>query len=143
MRLAALDLGSNSFHVLIADVDRDGTIEVIDRVKRMPRIGDAIFRSGQLSDAARKRALRALGDLTEMIDQHEPEAVLAVATSAVREARNGAAFVAEVEARFGFPVRVISGDEEARLSYRGARARLGGEIGRTTLFDLGADRSRW
>jgi exopolyphosphatase/guanosine-5'-triphosphate,3'-diphosphate pyrophosphatase len=137
MRLAALDLGSNSFHVLIADVDREGTIDVVDRVKRMPRIGEAIFRSGQISDAARKRALRALTTLTEAIDQHEPEAVLAVATSAVREARNGAAFVAEVETRFGFPVRVISGDEEARLSYRGARARLGGEMERTTLFDLG------
>jgi exopolyphosphatase/guanosine-5'-triphosphate,3'-diphosphate pyrophosphatase len=71
------------------------------------------------------------------IERHQPDAVLAVATSAVREARNGKAFVAEARSRFGLEVRVISGIEEAHLSYAGARERLGADAERLTLFDLG------
>jgi exopolyphosphatase/guanosine-5'-triphosphate,3'-diphosphate pyrophosphatase len=137
VRIAALDLGSNSFHALIADVSRDGELEVVERAKRMPRIGEEIFRTGKLSPAARTSALAALSDLVPVIERNEPEAVLAVATSALREANNGRAFVDEVRARFGLDVRVISGDEEARLAYAGARARLGADDRRITLFDLG------
>ena len=137
MRAAALDLGSNSFHVLIADVDRAGGLAVVGRAKRMPRIGEGIFRTGAISAAARKQALKALGELIPVVERHRPDAVRAVATAAVREATNGAAFVDEVRARFGLDVQVISGDEEARLSYAGARAQLGGEVGRVTMFDLG------
>ncbi len=137
MRLAALDLGSNSFHALIADVDGVGRLVVVDRAKRMPRIGEGIFRTGAISSAARKSAFRALAELLPVIERHRPDALHAVATAAVRDASNGAAFVAGVRSRFGLNVRVISGDEEARLSYAGARARLGAELGRATLFDLG------
>ena len=137
MRIAALDLGSNSFHALIADVDRGGRMEIVDRAKRMPRIGEGIFRGGEISAVARRRALRALAELVPVIERSRPDVVRAVATAAVREARNGSAFVLEIRARFGLDVRVISGDEEARLSYAGARARLGAELGHATLFDLG------
>ena len=137
MRLAALDLGSNSFHALIADVGPDGKLAVVDRAKRMPRIGEGIFRTGSISGAARKCAMRALAELLPVIERHRPDAVHAVATAAVRDASNGRAFVADVRARFGLTVRVISGEEEARLSYAGARARLGEELGHATLFDLG------
>ena len=99
MRIAALDLGSNSFHVLVADVDRDGRLVVVDRAKRMPRIGEGIFRSGAISAAARKQALSALAELVPVIARHAPDAVHAVATAAVRDASNGSAFVAEVRAR--------------------------------------------
>src|SRR6478752_8788821 len=137
MRLAALDLGSNSFHALIADVDRSGRLSVVEKVKRMPRLGEGIFRTGAISDVARRNALRALDDLLPVVERHRPDAVHAVATSAVREARNGREFIDEVRSQYGLDVRVISGDEEARLSYAGARARLGDGIGRATLFDLG------
>src|SRR5262245_5920268 len=137
MRVAALDLGSNSFHALIADVDRAGRMAVVDRAKRMPRIGEGIFRAGLISPAARKEAFRALSELLPVIDRTRPDVVRAVATAAVREARNGRDFVHEIRSRFGVDVRVISGDEEARLSYAGARARLGTELGHATLFDLG------
>lgn len=137
MRVAALDLGSNSFHALIADVDRAGRLAVVERAKRMPRIGEGIFRTGSISSAARKSAFRALDELLPVVARHRPDAIRAVATAAVRDARNGGAFVAEVRARFGLDVRIISGDEEARLAYAGARARLGGELGYATLFDLG------
>lgn len=137
MRLAALDLGSNSFHALIADVDRAGRLAVVDRAKRMPRIGEGIFRTGSISSVARKSAFRALAELLPVIERHRPDAVHAVATAAVRDASNGSAFVAGVRSRFGLNIRVISGDEEARLSYAGARAQLGAELGRATLFDLG------
>jgi exopolyphosphatase/guanosine-5'-triphosphate,3'-diphosphate pyrophosphatase len=137
MRLAALDLGSNSFHALIADVDRGGNLTVVDRAKRMPRIGEGIFRDGAISSAGRKQAMRALEELVPVIESHRPEVVRAVATAAVRDASNGRQFVAEVRSRFGLNVRVISGDEEARLSYAGVRARLGAELGHATLFDLG------
>jgi exopolyphosphatase/guanosine-5'-triphosphate,3'-diphosphate pyrophosphatase len=137
MRLAALDLGSNSFHALIADAERGGGLAVVERAKRMPRIGEAIFRTGRFSGATLESALHAVGELVPVIERNEPEAVLAVATSAVREARNGHAFVAKVRSRFGIDVQVISGDEEARLAYAGARAQMGGGLGRATLFDLG------
>lgn len=137
VRLAALDLGSNSFHALVADVERGGGLEVVERAKRMPRIGEAIFRTGRLSGATLASALHAVGELVPMIERNEPQAVLAVATSAVREARNGHAFVAEVHSRFGVDVQVISGRVEARLAYAGASAQLGGSLGRATLFDLG------
>src|SRR5262245_9938005 len=128
MRVAALDLGSNSFHALIADVDRAGRLAVVDRAKRMPRIGEGIFRTGSISSAARKSAFRALAELLPVVERHHPDTVRAVATAAVRDARNGSAFVAEVRERFGLDVQVISGDEEARLAYAGARARMG-ELG--------------
>jgi exopolyphosphatase / guanosine-5'-triphosphate,3'-diphosphate pyrophosphatase len=137
MRVAALDLGSNSFHALIADVDRDGKLAIVDRAKRMPRIGEGIFRAGEISPEARKQAFRALSELLPVIERSRPDVVRAVATAAVREARNGREFVYEIRARFGLDVRIISGDEEARLSYAGARARLGAELGQATLFDLG------
>jgi exopolyphosphatase/guanosine-5'-triphosphate,3'-diphosphate pyrophosphatase len=137
MRLAALDLGSNSFHALIADVDRSGRLDVVEKVKRMPRIGEGIFRTGAISDVARRQALRAIDDLLPVVERNRPDAVYAVATSAVREARNGREFIEDVRGRFGLDVRIISGDEEARLSWVGARARLGDRIGRATLFDLG------
>ena len=137
MRLAALDLGSNSFHALIADVKRGGGLAVIERAKRMPKIGEAIFQTGRFSDATLESALHAVGQLVPVIERNKPQAVLAVATSAVREARTGHAFVAKVRSRFGIDVQVISGDEEARLVYAGARAQMGGHLGRATLFDLG------
>ena len=138
MRLAALDLGSNTFHALIADTDRGGSLEGIERAKRMPKIGEAIFRTGSFSAAMLESALRAVGELVPVIERNEPQAVLAVATSAVREARNGHAFVAKVRSRFGIDVQVISGDEEARLAYAGARARMGSRLSRAaTLVDLG------
>ena len=137
MRVAALDLGSNSFHALVADVDRAGRLVVVERAKRMPRIGEGIFRTGEISPLARKHAMRAIAELLPVIDKTSPDAVHAVATAAVREARNGRAFVHEVRARFGLEIRVISGDEEARLSFAGARALLGDELGHATLFDLG------
>jgi exopolyphosphatase/guanosine-5'-triphosphate,3'-diphosphate pyrophosphatase len=137
MRLAALDLGSNSFHALIADVGRDGGLAVIERAKRMPRIGETIFRTGRFSGATLESALQAVGELFPVIERNEPQAVLAVATSAVREARNGQAFVTKVRSRFGIDVQVISGNEEARLAYAGACAQMGGRRGRATIFDLG------
>jgi exopolyphosphatase/guanosine-5'-triphosphate,3'-diphosphate pyrophosphatase len=137
MRVAALDLGSNSFHALIADVDRSGRLAVVDRAKRMPRIGEGIFRRGEISLEARKQAMRAISELLPFIERTRPDATHAVATAAVREARNGREFVYEVRARFGLEVKVISGDEEARLSYAGARAVLGDQLGHATLFDLG------
>ena len=137
MRLAALDLGSNTFHALIADVARGGGLAVIERAKRTPRIGQAIFQTGRFSDATLESALHAVGQLVPVIERNEPQTVLAVATSAVREARNGHAFVAKVRSRFGIDVQVISGDEEARLVYAGARVQMDGRLGRATLFDLG------
>jgi exopolyphosphatase / guanosine-5'-triphosphate,3'-diphosphate pyrophosphatase len=137
MRVAALDLGSNSFHALIADVDSAGELTIVDRAKQMPKIGAAIFRSGSLSGTALESALTSVEKLLPVIERNEPETVLAVATSAIRSARNGQAFVSKVRSRFGIDLGIISGDEEARLVYTGALSQLGGHVGRATVFDLG------
>ena len=96
VRLAAIDVGSNSLHMLVADVSPDGRIQVVDRLKEMVRLGRRAFTSGKLDREAAELALRTLKTFERLARARHVERLGAVATSAVREARNGAAFV-----RFG------------------------------------------
>ncbi|TMA93630.1 MAG: hypothetical protein E6J70_17880 [Deltaproteobacteria bacterium] len=93
VRLAAIDVGSNSLHMLVADVSPDGRIQVVDRLKEMVRLGRRAFTSGKLDREAAELALRTLKTFERLARARHVERLGAVATSAVREARNGAAFV--------------------------------------------------
>ncbi len=137
MRLAAIDVGSNSVHMVVADVAADGRIQVVDRVKEMVRLGRRAFTTGRLTLEAMDRAVYTLRTFGRLARARRVERLRAVATSAVREARNGAAFVRRLRRETGLDVRVISGAEEARLIFRAARHALGLEGGPILLVDVG------
>jgi len=137
MRIAALDVGSNSFHLIVADVGTGGHINVLDRSKEMVRLGDSTLHHGVIPPEVFRRGLDALRSLRRIADRHNVDALAAVATSAVREAQNGGEFVRAARDEAGIDIRVIRGDEEARLIYLGARGSLDLGKRRVALFDLG------
>src|SRR5438445_5903004 len=137
VRLAAIDVGSNSVHIVVADVSTDGRLEVIDRVKERVRLGRHTFIAGRLPAAAVVLAVGAVKTFARLARARRVVRMRAVATSAVREARNGAAFVRRLRRETGLPVRTISGAEEARLIYRAARYALGLDGGPHLLVDVG------
>ena len=137
MRIAALDVGSNSFHLMVAEVETGGTIKVLDRAKEMVRLGRLDAAKGVIPPDVFRRGLDALKALRRIADRHKVDALVAVATSAVREAQNGGEFVRAARDEAGIDVRVIRGDEEARLIYLGARGSLDLGKRRVALFDLG------
>jgi exopolyphosphatase / guanosine-5'-triphosphate,3'-diphosphate pyrophosphatase len=137
VRVAVVDIGTNSTRLLVANV-RAGGVEELDRRSVVTRLGDGVDATGRLDAAAQARVLAVLAEYAESIERHDCERRVAVLTSAVRDAANGAAFVATVRDRFGLDGRTLSGDEEARLTYLGATAARGGD-GETPLLvvDIG------
>src|SRR6185503_17534988 len=137
MRIAALDVGSNSFHLIVADIGTGGHISVLDRAKEMVRLGDSTLQHGVIPPEVFRRGLDALAFLKRIAERHKVDALVAVATSAVREAQNGGEFVRAARDEAGIDIRVIRGDEEARLIYLGARGLLDLGKRRVALVDLG------
>jgi exopolyphosphatase/guanosine-5'-triphosphate,3'-diphosphate pyrophosphatase len=137
VRLAAIDLGTNSVHMVIANVTPDGRIEVIDRVKEMVRLGQRTFTTGKLSQESMALASRALKTFGRLARVRRVERLRTVATSAVREARNGERFVARLRRETGLPIQIISGPEEARLIFRATRHAFGLDGGPHLLVDVG------
>jgi exopolyphosphatase / guanosine-5'-triphosphate,3'-diphosphate pyrophosphatase len=121
VRVAVVDIGSNSTRLLVADT-RPGRVQELDRRSIVTRLGEGVDASGRLGDAAQARVFTALGEYAAVIDARGCDARIAVMTSAVRDAVNGSAFADTVRERHGLDVRRLSGDEEARLTYLGATA---------------------
>jgi exopolyphosphatase / guanosine-5'-triphosphate,3'-diphosphate pyrophosphatase len=121
MRLAALDIGSNTVHVLVADVVRGKLVDVGHYVE-MPELGPQVAKRGAIGSRARV-ALRALRKVVAEAATHHYDHLIACATEAVREAKDGPAFVKQASEVVGAPVRIISGKKEAQLSFIGAASR--------------------
>ena len=121
MRLAALDIGSNTVHVLVADVVR-GKLEDVAHYVEMPELGPQVARSGVIGSRARG-ALRAVRKVIDQARTHGYDELLACATQAIRQASDGPAFVRHASDVLGVPVRIISGRREAALSFLGAASR--------------------
>jgi exopolyphosphatase/guanosine-5'-triphosphate,3'-diphosphate pyrophosphatase len=150
-RVAALDCGTNSLRLLVADVDGVSLRDVVRRME-VVRLGEGVDRTGRLSDAALARTFGVLDDYAETIESLEVEQIRMVATSATRDAANREVFVAGVLERLGVAPEVIPGDEEAALSFEGATRELRGTPllaspylvvdigGGSTEFVLGDDR---
>jgi exopolyphosphatase/guanosine-5'-triphosphate,3'-diphosphate pyrophosphatase len=135
MSVAVVDIGTNSTRLLIAEID-GGAVTELERRTIVTRLGEGLEATGRLADAAVERVSNALTEYREAIDALGAERIVAVATSAMRDAENGPDFRDEIERRFGFDARTISGDEEARLTFLGATA--GRELGAQTLvIDIG------
>jgi exopolyphosphatase/guanosine-5'-triphosphate,3'-diphosphate pyrophosphatase len=120
-RVAVVDIGTNSTRLLIADVSA-GRVAVVERRSRVTRLGRGVDLSGQLSAEAIEAACEAIADYVALYEEAHVGEVVAIATSAVRDASNGSAFVAELRERFALSARVLDGGEEARLTYLGATA---------------------
>ena len=121
MRLAALDIGSNTVHVLVADVVR-GTLEDVAHYVEMPELGPQVARTGMIGSRA-TTALRAIRKIYMQARSHGVDALIACATEAVRRAGDGGAFVRQAGEILGVPVRIISARREAQLSFLGAASR--------------------
>jgi exopolyphosphatase / guanosine-5'-triphosphate,3'-diphosphate pyrophosphatase len=135
MRVGVVDIGTNSTRLLVAEVEGDALTEV-ERRTTVTRLGEGLEATGRLSDAAIARVSEALAGYRAALDELGAERVVAVATSAMRDAANGPQFRDEIERRFGLDARTISGDEEARLTFLGATA--GRDAGAATLvIDIG------
>ena len=139
MRVAAVDCGTNSLRLLVADVDADtGTLRDITREMVVVRLGEGVDRTGLFAPAALERTFAAVDVYAEICARLGAEAIRFVATSASRDAANSDLLVAGVERRLGVVPEVISGDEEARLSFRGAIGALAGGLEAPFLVvDLG------
>ncbi|MFP5355264.1 MAG: hypothetical protein ACLGIK_08945, partial [Gemmatimonadota bacterium] len=122
VRLAAIDIGSNSIRQIIADVSPEGRIRVLDEMKAAPRLGTGLDRTGRLHEDAMGHALEALQRMATLAHQYGVAKVEAVATSAVRDAANGRLFLDLVRRETGLRVRLLHGEEEARLAFRSALA---------------------
>ena len=134
-RVGAVDMGTNSTRLLVADVE-GADIGEIERLLRITRLGDRVDADGRLSDAAMGRVHGVLEGYAARARELGAERVLATATSAVRDAANGREFLEEVELRHGFETRLLSGREEAELTYRGVTSRLAAGSG-TLVCDIG------
>ena len=120
MRIAAIDIGTNSIHMIVVKVRPDLSFEVIDREKDMVRLGAGGLDGRSLTPAAMAAALQTLAKFRRLAESNKADEIIATATSATREAENGGDFVAEIARQTGIRVRVISGTEEARLIHLAA-----------------------
>jgi exopolyphosphatase/guanosine-5'-triphosphate,3'-diphosphate pyrophosphatase len=135
-RVAVIDMGSNSTRLLVADVE-DGSIREVTRETRITRLAQGVDATGRLADEAVERVLAALSDYRAEIDRLGVERVTALATSAVRDAGNGEEFRELLRERFGFDARILTGDEEAKLTFRGATAARAPGGDPTLVLDIG------
>jgi exopolyphosphatase/guanosine-5'-triphosphate,3'-diphosphate pyrophosphatase len=117
--VAVIDIGSNSTRLLIAEVS-PGRVEVRRRHSRVTRLGRGVDLSGQLAEEAIEATCEVIADYTSLYGEAGVETVKAIATSAVRDATNGSAFIAELRERFALSAQVLDGEEEAHLTYLGA-----------------------
>lgn len=120
MRLAAIDIGTNSVHMIVVRVRPDFSFEVIDREKEMVRLGAGGLDGKRLTREAMQGALQALSKFERLARSHQVDEILAAATSATREAGNGGDFLKAIETQTGIRPRIITGTDEARLIHRAA-----------------------
>ncbi len=137
MRIAAIDIGTNSIHMIVVQVRQDLSFEVIDREKDMVRLGAGGLDGRSLTPSAMSTALQTLTKFRRLAESRKVDEILAAATSATREADNGGDFIAEVRRQTGIRIRVISGTEEARLIHLAAC--YGVDVGASTAvaIDIG------
>ncbi|MCF2948296.1 exopolyphosphatase [Paraglaciecola aquimarina] len=134
-QVAALDIGSNSFHLVVARIVAD-SVQILHRLKPKVRLADGLDKDGSLSPEAMQRGLDALKVVSESLQGFEPEYVRVVATHALRKATNAKEFIKAAKKVFPFPIEIISGVEEARLIYQGV-AHTNHVEGNRLVIDIG------
>ena len=122
MRLAAIDIGTNSAKMTVADVSDDGTLSVVAEQSDVTRLGEGVDAAKRLNETAMTRTLDAIARFAEGARQLGAEAVLGAGTSALRDAANGPDFIAQAKARAEVDIQIITGDREAQLAYAAVRS---------------------
>lgn len=137
MRVGAIDCGTNSIRLLIADVESDGTLTDIVREMKVVRLGEGVDATGQFSQAALDRTFAAAREYAHLLTHHKVSATRFAATSASRDASNREVFISGVQEIIGVTPEVITGVEEANLSFAGAVSSVGNTAENTLVIDLG------
>src|SRR3982751_1659653 len=137
MRIAAIDIGTNSIHMIVVRVRPDLSFEVIDREKEMVRLGAGGLDGRALTPEAMHAALQVMSKFKRLADSHGVDEIIAVATSATRKAQNGSEFLKKITELTGIRARVISGTEEARLIHQAAADGVGLPSDVTVVIDIG------
>ncbi|MEQ9545743.1 MAG: exopolyphosphatase [Marinobacter sp.] len=134
--LAAIDMGSNSFHMVVARLVH-GEIRTLEKMGEKVQLGAGLDERNRLTEDAQQRALACLGRFAQRLQGMPPEAVQIVGTNALRIARNAHEFMTRAEEVLGYPVEIIAGREEARLIYLGVSHTLSDDTGRRLVIDIG------
>ncbi|MGC8594908.1 MAG: Ppx/GppA phosphatase family protein [Candidatus Kryptoniota bacterium] len=137
MKYASIDIGTNTVLMLIADVDSASFIRRIADFYELPRLGESVSRTGELHIEAIVRTMNVLSRYVKSAREYGVDKILAFATSAVREARNGGEFVRAVKDKYGIDVAIITGEEEAGLGYYGAISGATEKFKSTLVIDIG------
>jgi exopolyphosphatase/guanosine-5'-triphosphate,3'-diphosphate pyrophosphatase len=142
-RLAAIDIGSNSIHMIVVAPETAGGYRVLGREREMVRLGKTAHGRGALSETAMRDGLESLVRMTTLAGLKGAERVVAVATSAVREASNGDDFMTRVKAQTGIDVQLLTGIEEGQLIYRAVREVVDLGQGTAAIVDVGGGSTEW
>lgn len=137
MRIAAIDIGTNSIHMVIAQAVRQTEFTVLDREREVVQVGRGSFEAGRLRGEAVRRTVAALRRFVQLARRHQVDRILCTATAAVREASNGGEFLKAARAASGIAPRVIPADEEGRLIYLATRAALQLDARPSLIVDIG------
>jgi exopolyphosphatase / guanosine-5'-triphosphate,3'-diphosphate pyrophosphatase len=137
LRLAAIDVGTNSIRLVVAEVEADGTYRVLDEEQEMTRLGRGLYASGRLGHGPMERSLEALGKMKAIADGFAVQELKAIATSAVREASNGRLFAREAWRRHRLRLEVIAPEEEAQLAFQSVARHFNLEGQSTAVVDIG------
>ena len=137
MRIATIDIGTNSIHMVIADTTSPGAFEVVDREREVVQVGRGSFHTRRLRRDAIARCVDALARFVQLARRLRSDRILCTATAAVREARNGGTLIEEARARAGVSPRVIPAEEEGRLIYLAVKAALGLPPRPALIVDIG------
>jgi exopolyphosphatase/guanosine-5'-triphosphate,3'-diphosphate pyrophosphatase len=135
MKLAVIDLGTNTFHLLIAEQNAN-EIQIIFKTNEPVKLGEDITKNNFIIPTAFKRGIKCLKDFKSLIDQYEVENVKAVATSGIRSAKNGIDFIEKAKDETGIEIEIIDGDEEAQYIYEGVKW-SGAIRGKSLIMDIG------
>ncbi|SES66439.1 exopolyphosphatase / guanosine-5'-triphosphate,3'-diphosphate pyrophosphatase [Nitrosomonas marina] len=133
---AAIDLGSNSFHMIVANYS-DGRLQIIDRIKEMVRLASGLDEKNELTEESIQRALACLQRFGQRIKEIPQANIRAVGTNTVRQARNDGYFLALADSALGHPIEIIAGQEEARLIYQGVAHTTYDEANKRLVIDIG------
>jgi|YelNatPaOPRAMG01_1025707.scaffolds.fasta_scaffold02264_14 exopolyphosphatase/guanosine-5'-triphosphate,3'-diphosphate pyrophosphatase len=137
MKYASIDIGTNTVLMLVADVDTRLFIRRIADLCELPRLGKSVSQTGELDKEAIERTMNVLSRYVKSATDYGVDKILAFATSAVREAKNGEKFVRSVREKYGIEVAVITGEEEAELGYYGAVSSADDKLAPTLVIDIG------
>ncbi|WKN31851.1 Ppx/GppA phosphatase family protein [Porifericola rhodea] len=137
MKIAAIDIGTNSIHMVIAKVSHNHNIQIIDREKEMVKLGVGVFATNRLSERAFQQGLETIKRYVQLADQRGADEIITAATSAIREAHNGGEFLHELVSATGISPETISGSKEARLIFKAVRNEIALKGKNAMVIDIG------